>query len=466
MNVCTPTPHLPAAAVAVALACLAALSTAACDRSEDGSSAAETTETPTEAPAEAPAEADDTPEAATETETATDEELTPHKDQTPVQTRPAPAAGNTAPEYGPVSTRLSRPPAALAKAFTLKRVATGLKRPVALEHAPGDTTGRLYAVEQHVARIRVLEPDGEDRYKVAKEPFLSLKGKVSKGNEQGLLGLAFHPSFADNRRLFVYYTDRKGTTRVIEYRADEAGDRADMSAAREIFSLEQPYSNHNAGDLEFGPDGKLYVGTGDGGAAGDPLRAGQDRKSLLAKMLRFDVDAAASGPVKPEMVQLGLRNPWRYSFDAKTGDLYIGDVGQNEYEFVYAVAGDDLEGHNFGWNVTEGDRCYRRKKCDKSKFTPVAVEYSHKVGCSITGGEVYRGKAIPELDGVYFYADYCTSIIRSFRWAKDGVRQHWRWRKALDPRKKVRDISSFGHDADGELYVVSLKGSVYRLSRR
>ncbi len=379
---------------------------------------------------------------------------------------PRPAPRNAAANHGPVSTALSKPPRELAKSLTLQRVARGFKRPVAIEHAPGDASGRLFVVEQHIARIAILKPTA-DGYEKAKKPFLSLRGKVSKGNEQGLLGLAFHPHFAENRRLFVYYTDRRGTTRVVEHKvAKNDPDRVDKATAREIFRLEQPYSNHNAGDLEFGPDGKLYVGTGDGGAAGDPLRAGQDAKNLLAKMLRFDVDAAASGAVEPEMVQLGLRNPWRYAFDARTGDLYIGDVGQSKFEFIYAVAGDDLEGHNFGWNIVEGNQCYRRKRCNKEGFTPAVIEYSHATGCSVTGGEVYRGKAIPELDGAYFYADFCTSIIRSFRWAKDGVRQHWDWRRALDRRKRITKISSFGRDANGELLVVSLRGSIYKLARK
>jgi glucose/arabinose dehydrogenase len=381
----------------------------------------------------------------------------------PTAAAPEPASA-PAPDLGPVSTKLGDPPAELSRKLTLLRVARGLARPVALEFAPGDASGRLFVVEQHKGRVRILRRGAGAEMKIDGTPFFDLQGKVSRGNEQGLLGLVFHPDFARNRRLYVNYTDPKGTTHVVEYKVDASNpDRVDMATARQIFRLEQPYSNHNAGDLEFGPEGKLYVGMGDGGAAGDPLNAGQDAKNLLGKMLRFDVDAREP---KPEIVQMGLRNPWRYAFDARTGDLYIGDVGQNRWEFVYVVPADAIEGHNFGWNVVEGNHCYKRKDCDPSPFTPAVVDYDHSQGCSITGGEVYRGKAIPELDGVYFYADYCTSLIRSFRWTREGVHQHWDWRKALDPGAKVSQISSFGHDAEGELYVVSLTGEIYKLVRK
>ena len=364
------------------------------------------------------------------------------------------------------SATLSAPPAALAQALTLRRVAQGLQRPVALEVIPGDDSGRLFIVEQHVARIRIART-GPDGLVVEDRPFLDLGGQVETGNEQGLLGLVFHPRFADNRRFYINYTGLGGATHVIEYRVDASDpERVDPAHQRLIFKLDQPYSNHNAGDLEFGPDGKLYVGTGDGGAANDPLKAGQDRTQLLAKMLRFDVDGSNASPVSPEMVHIGLRNPWRYHFDARTSDLYIADVGQNLFEFVYVVAGDDRKSHNFGWNVTEGSHCFLSDTCDKSSFTPPIAEYDHEAGCSITGGIVYRGKAIPELDGVYFYADYCTSIIRSLRWSKAGVRDNWRWRAALDPDEEVRQISSFGSDHDGEMYVVSLEGDIFKLVRK
>lgn len=362
-----------------------------------------------------------------------------------------------------MSTALSPPPKPVAAGVTLARVARGLRRPVGLEHAPGDPAGRLFVVEQHLARVRILRRQG-DAYAIDARPFLDLRGNVSKGNEQGLLSLAFHPRFAENGRLYIDYTDRRGDTRVVEYRVDAADpDQVDMKSAREIFRLEQPYANHNGGNLAFGPDGKLYVGTGDGGAAGDPLGAGQDPENLLAKMLRFDVDAPAPTPA---IIQRGLRNPWRYSFDPATGDLYIADVGQNQYEYVYVVAGDDLEGHNFGWNVVEGNHCYARQGCDPDAFTRAVIEYDHATGCSITGGLVYRGKALPALAGAYFYADFCTGILRSFRWARDGVRQHWSWDPVLTPRTRLTRISAFGADAAGELHILTLDGDIYKLVPR
>lgn len=369
-----------------------------------------------------------------------------------------PAAADAA--LGPVSTELVAVPEAIAAAVTLERVATGLRRPLALEYAPGDDRGRLFVVEQG-GLIKILSGQA-----VADRPFLDLRRQVSRRhNEQGLLGLAFHPKFATNRRLFVNFTNRGGDTRVVEYRVDAADpDRVDPSTARAWLEIDQPWGNHNGGGLEFGPDGKLYIGTGDGGAAGDPLGSGQDRRSLLGKMLRIDVDTPGARPV---IVQLGLRNPWRFHFDRETGDLYIGDVGQDRWEWVNVAAAGAIDGPeaaiNWGWNVTEGSRCFRGRDCDPSRFARPAIEYDHETGCSITGGEVYRGAAIPEIAGHYFYADYCTAIIRSFRWAGGGVRQHWDWKPVLDPRSRLATLSSFGSDAAGELYLISLDGPIYKI---
>jgi glucose/arabinose dehydrogenase len=357
----------------------------------------------------------------------------------------------------PPSETLGPPPDAAA-GVKLVKVATGLDRPVALVAAPGDTRKRLFIVEQ-VGAIRILENGaiGEGR-------FLDIRRDVSRDNEQGLLGLAFHPRFQENRKIYVNYTDRGGDTHVDEYTVSATDmDKVDLASHREVLRVEQPYSNHNGGHVLFGPDGKLWVGMGDGGAAGDPKKAGQDDKQRLAKMLRIDVDAA-----KPtvEIVAKGLRNPWRYSFDPVTNDLYIGDVGQNAWESIFVVAGDNLTGHNFGWSVAEGRHCYESSRCDMSKFTPPVADYSHSVGCSVTGGVVYRGKALPALDGVYFYADYCTAVIRSFRWRPDGIRQHWEWKPILDPDSRLGQISSFGVDHDGEIYMLLLGGDVFRLSSR
>ena len=384
---------------------------------------------------------------------------------------PSPA-GSAAP---PGSDKLGPVPAEIASKIELREVVRGLERPVAFVAAPGDPRKRMFVVEQHAGRIRVFE-----NAKLAAKPFFQIRG-LSLGEEQGLLGLAFHPKFVENHKLYVNYTADNDDSHIVEYRVSASDpDAVDPATRREIVKIHQPYSNHNGGNLVFGPDGKLYAGFGDGGSAGDPERNGQNPKALLAKMLRFDVDAAT--PVA-EHVHLGLRNPWRYSFDAKTGGLYIGDVGQNLWEYVF-VAPLDGPGRNFGWNVVEGSHCYAseprgeqvpvgggRATCDRTGFTPPVAEYPHDEGCSITGGFVYRGKALPMLDGRYFYADYCTGLLRSFVWTADRssptapgwIRDHWDWKPAIDRRGLLSQISTFGVDHDGELYIVKLTGAIYQL---
>jgi glucose/arabinose dehydrogenase len=350
-----------------------------------------------------------------------------------------------------------RPPPAVSREVVLEIFARGFQFPVGLVYAPGDPQGRLFVVEK-VGLIRVLKNGRTDP-----TPFLDLSTRVTKWTEQGLLGLAFHPHFADNGRFYVNYTDLKGEICIVEYRVTKDGTRADPSTARELVHIKHPFVNHDGGDLVFGPDGKLYIGEGDGGSHGDPYGNGQNPKTLLGKMLRLDVDAE-----KPEaqVIQLGLRNPWRYSFDRKTGDLYIADVGQDRWEEVDVVPAGSIGGQNFGWNLVEGFHCFRGSFCDSAKFTPPVLEYSHQVGCSITGGYVYRGKALPELDGLYFYADYCTATLRSFRWKAGRVQDHWDWKPLLDPEAKLAQLATFGEDADGELYLVSLEGTIYKFVRR
>ncbi len=365
------------------------------------------------------------------------------------------------------------PPRAVAAAVKLEVFARGFDQPVLIAHAPGDpVAGRLFVVEK-TGLIRVVV-DG----KTADKPFLDFKNRISPGtrninSEQGLLGLAFHPKFAANGRCYVNFTDKRGDTRVLELRVPDGGraGAADPATEREVFFADQPFANHNGGHLAFGPDGLLYIGLGDGGGAGDPLDAGQNPKMLLGKMLRFDVNAGEDGAAPPgpdgrpvgEIVALGLRNPWRYSFDRKTGDLYNGDVGQNKYEEIDVIPAGSKNGLNFGWDIVEGmGHCFTRRNCDQSKFVLPVVEYDRNRGCSITGGHVYRGKAIPELDGCYFYADYCTALIRSFR-LKDGrAIDQWEWRPVLDPGSSLATLSSFGEDAAGELYLVSQGGTIYR----
>jgi len=378
---------------------------------------------------------------------------------------PAPAVRPPAPAGAPAGTDALVPvPAEIAAKVKLEEVVSGLARPVLLVVAPGDARKRMFILEQHAGRVRILENG-----KLLPAPFLKITD-LSKSNEQGLLGLAFHPKFQDNRKLYINYTDRDDHTRVVEYQVSaENPDAVDESTRRELVKINQPYSNHNGGHVVFGPDGKLWVGMGDGGSAGDPEENGQNPQALLAKMLRFDVDAA-----KPtaEIMHMGVRNPWRFSFDAKTGDLMIADVGQNLWEYVFAVGGDDTGKKNFGWNTTEGSHCFRAKTCNKSAFTPPVVEFPHEEGCSITGGFTYRGKALPMLDGRYFYADFCTGLLRSFTWTRDAssptaagwVRDHWDWKAAIDKRAVLSQISSFGVDHDGELYIVLLTGKIYKLS--
>jgi glucose/arabinose dehydrogenase len=388
----------------------------------------------------------------------------------PVTPPPAVTVGSAAaaptPGPPPGSDKLTGVPPEIAAKIELVEVARNLARPVLLVVAPGDPRKRMYIVEQHVGRIRVIENG-----KLSTTPFFTMDRKISTGNEQGLLGLAFHPDFQKTKKLYINYTADDKDTHIVEYKVTADGETVDLATRREIIEIDQPYSNHNGGHVVFGPDGKLYTGMGDGGSAGDPLKAGQNPKMLLAKILRFDVSADKPAP---EIVHLGVRNPWRFSFDPKGGALYIGDVGQNAWEYVFVASGTDGVSHNFGWNITEGNHCYGARTCDKSAFTPAVAEYPHDDGCSITGGFVYRGKALPELDGRYFYADYCTGLLRSFTWTYDGsspkapgwIREHWNWKSALDRKGVLSQVSSFGVDHDGELYVVLLTGSIYKLARR
>jgi glucose/arabinose dehydrogenase len=354
------------------------------------------------------------------------------------------------------------PPEIVGK-IELREVAHGLQRPVLVTFAPGDARNRLFVVEQR-GQIRVIEGG-----KLAKQPFFTIGG-LATGEEQGLLGLAFAPDFATSGKLYVNYTSEDWATHIVEYRvAAKNPDAVDPKSARELIRIEQPYVNHNGGHLLFGPDGKLYTGMGDGGAANDPHGNGQNRKALLGKILRFDVSQARPAP---EILHLGVRNPWRFWFDGATGDLYIGDVGQKLWEEVdIAPAGSGQL--NFGWNRMEGSHCFdpetgkTKASCDRTGLTLPVVEYSHEQGCSITGGVTYRGKALAaQLAGRYFYADYCTGLLRSFLFKDGVVREHWDWKAGLDRKFVLQQISSFGVDADGELYKVTLIGGVFELVPR
>ncbi len=348
----------------------------------------------------------------------------------------------------------------------------GLENPVAFA-APEDGSGRLFVVEKP-GRIRIIQ-NGV----LQARPFLDLTGKVeSAANERGLLGLAFHPQFVDNGYFVVGYTAKSPLGQVTYARFQVTADpgRADPASEKRIIAWAHARGNHNGGDVQFGPDGYLYLGTGDGGGGGDPDRNGQNGQTFLGKMLRLDIDVDANEPyaipadnpfvgdaaIRDEIWALGLRNPWRYTFDSATGDLYIGDVGQNQWEEVDHESADDPGGHNYGWRIMEGTHCYNAADCDQTGLTMPILEYSHGGGhCSVTGGYVYRGQAFPNLVGLYFYADYCSNVI----WAASRDEQGM-WRSAEVGRQPNLGIQSFGEDADGELYVLGSNGRIMRLVDR
>lgn len=341
-------------------------------------------------------------------------------------------------------------------------VATGLNQPLAIEHA-GDGSEDLYIVEQagRILRYRDGLPQGQ--------PFLDIRDQVGCCMERGLLGLAFHPDYANNGEFFVNYTDNNFDTVIARYRSDN-GTTTDTGTEEILLTIDQPFSNHNGGHLVFGPDGFLYAGTGDGGSGGDPQNNAQDGQSLLGKMLRIDVDSGnpygipgdnpfvGSGDARDEIWATGLRNPFRYSFDAVTGDLYIADVGQDQVEEVHVHRANTPAGENFGWRRMEGSRCFNPStNCNDDSLTLPAFEYMHGQGrCSITGGYVYRGSAVPGLVGAYVFGDFCSGeIMRA-----DYANGNWTQTVMLDTGFS---ISSFGQDAGGELYVADLGGAVYKL---
>jgi glucose/arabinose dehydrogenase len=348
--------------------------------------------------------------------------------------------------------------------LALTEVAHGLSDPLFVGAAEGDTT-RLYVVEQG-GRVRLVK-NGV----LLPAPFLDVSGAISTGGERGLLGLALHPQYASNGRVFVNYTNPAGDTLIAEYRRSAADpDVADPNPARVFFTVTQPFANHNGGMVAFGPDGLLYIGLGDGGGGGDPSNNAQNLATKLGKILRIDVDAYPAAPAgnvaggDPDVWDFGLRNPFRFSFDRGTGDLYIGDVGQNRFEEI------DLEprgsgGRNYGWRVTEGSHCFDPASgCSLTGISLPVVEYGHDDGCSVIGGYVYRGQAIPGLTGRYLYGDFCSSRIWSF--VRDGgqVTSQVDLSDDLDPEHALASITSFGEDAAGEIYVVDGgNGLVFRI---
>lgn len=344
----------------------------------------------------------------------------------------------------------------------LTQVASGFSSPAHLTHA-ADESDRLFVVEQP-GTVRILDSGA-----VRSTPLLDIRDRVAFGGERGLLSVAFHPDFADNGRLYVDYTRRSdGATVVSEFTVGDGGGRVDPDSERILLTIEQPFSNHNGGQLQFGPDGYLYVGMGDGGAGGDPRNNGQDLGSLLGALLRIDVNPRNGQPygipsdnpfvdqadARDEIYAYGLRNPWRFSFDRCTGDLFLADVGQNQWEEVDLVE----KGGNYGWNVMEGSHCYNAADCDRAGLELPIAEYGHSQGCSITGGYVYRGSHIPELIGHYIFADFCSGRVWSTFRTEAG---DWEMHQLLDTDLR---LTSFGEDASGELYAVDANGGVYRVT--
>lgn len=387
-------------------------------------------------------------------------------------TRPSPAtdattgAGQaTAPPGMSPTTEAEPSPAALPAELVFERVTAGFERPTFVTGA-GDGSGRLFVVEK-AGRIRIVEGG-----RLLPEPFLDIDDRVkSSGNEQGLLGLAFHPDFERNGRFFVAYTANDDANTLAEFRAAPGADRADAASERVLLAIDDFASNHNGGMVAFGRDGYLYFGTGDGGGGGDPQRNGQNLGALLGKILRLDVDGgetpygiprdnpfAALEGARPEVWAYGLRNPWRWSFDRDTGDLWIADVGQNAFEELNFQPASSDGGENYGWNVMEGSSCFRASSCDRDGLVLPVFAYGRDDGCSVTGGYVYRGRSEAALRGVYVFTDYCSGNLWLTRRLADGrfeTAQHG---------SAPEGISSFGEDDAGELYAVADRGgALYRV---
>jgi glucose/arabinose dehydrogenase len=334
-------------------------------------------------------------------------------------------------------------------------ISEGISKPVFLTHS-NDGSGRLFVVEQN-GRILILE-----KGKLLPTPFLDISALLATGGERGLLGLAFHPNYRKNGRYFLNYTrEQDGATVIAEYHASSNPIRSETQE-RVLLVIPQPYGNHNGGMVAFGPDGYLFVATGDGGSGGDPGNRGQNPSELLGKILRIDVDHGAPYGIpstnpfsrndgRPEIFAIGFRNPWRFSFDRQTGELWAGDVGQNDWEEINIVK----VGENHGWRLMEGSHCYKPSEgCQGSaKVTMPVTEYANAgPRCSVIGGYVYRGRKVPSLYGTYIFGDYCSGEIFGFREGKQTV--------LLDSGLQ---ITSFGEDEYGELYVLNHTGSIHQI---
>jgi glucose/arabinose dehydrogenase len=353
--------------------------------------------------------------------------------------------------------------------ISLVLTAGGFSHPVHITHA-GDGSGRIFIVEQG-GQVKIIKNGS-----VLATPFLNVSPLLKSGaGEQGLLSIAFPPGYGPGKNyLYTNYTGTQGVgdTVVARYQTTADPDVANSSSGQTLLTVVQPFANHNGGQLAFGPDGYLYIGMGDGGSGGDPFNNGQNPLSLLGKVLRIDVESQPAGygipPTNPfagnaaylpEIWALGLRNPWRFSFDRAAGDLYIADVGQNLYEEVNVQPAASAGGENYGWNIMEGLHCYNAVTCDQTGLTPPVAEYGHSLlgDCSITGGFVYRGGEFPSLQGVYLYGDYCSGRIWGLR-RSGGA---WVSKLLLD---SSLNISTFGEDEAGNLYVADHgAGDIYKI---
>lgn len=357
------------------------------------------------------------------------------------------------------------PAAAAEIVLTLEEIAR-VTQPVAIAHA-GDH--RLFITEQPG---RIVIHDGT---RVLPTPFLDIRSLVLAGGERGLLGLAFHPRYRENGFFFVNYTDRRGDTVVARYSVSAADPNiADPGTALVILLIQQPFGNHNGGQIKFGPDGYLYIGMGDGGSAGDPFNHAQNLESLLGKMLRIDIDRTLPGiqyaipednpfrnhPIaRREIWSLGLRNPWRFTFDRINGDMFTADVGQNMWEELNFQPGTSIGGENYGWRIMEGAHCFSpAANCNTGGLVFPILEYGRQDGCSVTGGYRYRGSRHPRMRGLYFYGDYCSGKIWAATQQGDGS---WTTEVVLQTNL---NITTFGEDSTGELYVADHNGAVYRMS--
>jgi glucose/arabinose dehydrogenase len=351
--------------------------------------------------------------------------------------------------------------------FTWAPVVTGLTKPLGLASLP-DGSGKMFVLEQP-GTIRVVQSGG-----MLPDPLMDIRDRVgSQGTEQGLLGIALHPDFLKNGFFYVNYTDVNGNTVIARFQASPPeANRADPGSEKVLLRVDQPFPNHNGGSMVFGPDGYLYMGLGDGGSAGDPHGNGQSTNVLLGKLLRIDVNGGdpysippanpfAKGGGKPEIWAYGLRNPWRFSFDRLTGDLYIADVGQDTWEEIDFQPAGLQGGVNYGWRYREGAHPFQGSPPPGLKLTDPVVEYSHSDGCSVTGGYVYRGSALPEFRGIYLFSDYCSGNVWGLLRGADGS---WQMRELF---QTGYNVTSFGQDTNSEIYLIDqASGTVFRLQRK